>query len=261
MSVKDIVRASMYPIATGVLVILCWTAIVEIGLVPRAILPSPVEVGRAGLVELHSGRLGIHGAASINRLLSGYAIGAMIGVTLGLLLGGIRSVRAYCYFIVEVLRPIPPLGWIPLAIIWFGIGEPSKLFLIALTACFPILVATEKGVGQIPEPLVRAGRAMDLGPTALLVKVVLPNALPDITTGLRLGWTLAIAVLVGTEMIAAQSGIGFMIMDAMGVGNFALLVFGIILLGCFSIVTDAGLKYVFDQKLLRWHHNATKTFA
>ncbi len=102
---------------------------------------------------------------------------------------------------------------------------------------------------------------MDLGRTALLIKVILPNALPDITTGLRLGWTLSIAVLVGTEMIAAQSGIGFMIMDAMGVGNFALLVFGIILLGCFSIITDAGLKYIFDRKLLRWHHSATNTFA
>ncbi len=101
MSINDLIRASMYPIATAFLVLVGWTAIVEIGLVPRAILPGPVEVMQAGLVELTSGRLAAHAIASIDRLLSGYVIGATIGVGLGLLLGGVRSFRAYCYFIVD----------------------------------------------------------------------------------------------------------------------------------------------------------------
>lgn len=261
MNLRALAVASFYPIVTIGIGLLLWTFIVETGLMPRAILPGPVEVARAGLAELSSGRLGQSAIASLGRLLTGYAIGALVGVVLGLLLGGVRSFRAYFHFIVEVLRPIPPLGWIPLAIIWFGIGEPSKLFLIALTASFPVLVATEKGVSQTPEPLLRAGRTMDLGATSLLLKVILPNALPDITTGLRLGWTLSIAVLVGTEMIAAQSGIGFMIMNSMTVGNFALVIFGIILLGFFSIVTDSLLKYLFDRRLLHWHQGSTKALA
>ncbi len=258
MSLGGIARACTFPLMTVGIGLFMWTAIIETGLTPRAILPGPLEVAHAGLDEITSGRLAQNLIASMGRLLSGFAIGALVGVTLGLLLGGVRSFRAYFHFIVEVLRPIPPLGWIPLAIIWFGIGEPSKLFLIALTASFPILVATEKGVSQAPESLVRAGKAMDLGPIALLLKVLLPNALPDITTGLRLGWTLSIAVLVGTEMIAAQSGVGFMIMQSMGVGNFGLVIFGILLLGCFSVVSDGLLKYLFERKLLHWHQGSAQ---
>jgi len=243
----------VYTVAGAVLFVCGWQLICSLHLVPVSILPSPATVVAALWSEAGNGRLASNVIASLFRLVSGFAIGAAVGICLGLLAGTLTAARAVLMPLVELLRPIPPLAWIPLALIWFGIGEPSKLFLIALTACFPVLVATFKGVEQIDPTLIRAARSLDVPQWRMLVKVVLPAAMPDVVTGLRLGWTLGTTILVGAEMIAASSGLGFMIMDGMNSGRFDLLILGILPLGTISVVADGLFGRLSRSRLLRWH--------
>lgn len=243
----------IYPVASLALVLVIWSAISASGLVPAAVLPSPGTVGAAALEEAASGRLVDHLLASARRLVIGFAIGAAIGVLLGLVMGMVQTARAALLPIIEIARPIPPLAWIPLALIWFGIDEASKVFLIALTACFPVLVATMKGVQQIDLTLIRAAESLDVAPSRMLLSVLLPAAMPDIVTGLRLGWTLGITILVGAEMIASTSGLGHLIIDGMNNGRFDRVLVGILMLGTASVATDAAFVAIARSRLTRWH--------
>lgn len=243
----------LYPLASIAIVLAIWSTLTASGLVPAAILPAPGTVAAAAIEETTSGRLLTHLAASGQRLIIGFAIGATIGVLLGLVMGMVQIARAALVPIVEILRPIPPLAWIPLALIWFGIDEASKVFLIALTACFPVLIATMKGVQQIDLTLIRAAESLDVAPARMLASVLLPAATPDIVTGLRLGWTLAITILVGAEMIASSSGLGHLIIDGMNNGRFDRVLVGILMLGIASVATDAAFVALARSRLMRWH--------
>lgn len=247
-----------YPLASAALVLAGWSAVVGLGLVPVAILPGPWTVAAAGIVELMAGRLLGDLAASLARLAGGYVIGAAAGVVLGLVLGSAALARKVVLPWIEILRPIPPLAWIPVALIWFGIGEGSKLFLIAMTAFFPVAIATLKGVRQIEQVLLRAARSLDVTPRQMLLRVVLPAAMPDVVTGLRLGWTLGITILVGAEMIAASSGLGHMVMNGMNSGRFELVILGILLLGTLGLTSDALFARLTRARLLRWHAGLDK---
>jgi ABC-type nitrate/sulfonate/bicarbonate transport system permease component len=242
-----------WPWLSAALAIAVWALVVAAQWVPVAVLPGPVAVFANLADEFASGRLAENLLASGIRLVIGFAIGAACGVLLGTLTGAFTRVRWAVMPVVEMLRPIPPLAWIPLALIWFGIGEPSKWFLIALTASFPVLVATTRGVESVPRALLWSARMMDVGRARLVAQVLLPAALPDIVTGLRLGWTLGITILVGAEMIAATSGIGFMIIDGMNGGRFDRVIGGILVLGVVSIVTDALFAALARSGVLRWH--------
>ena len=143
--------------------------------------------------------------------------------------------------IVDLLRPIPPLAWIPIAIVWFGLGERSKWFVIFLGAFFPIFTNAYRGMIAIPPVLLRAARTMDVDGVALLAKVALPAALPDIATGLRVGFGLSFGILVAAELIAADRGMGFLVMQSRQIGELGVAVFGILLIGVVSLLSDAAL--------------------
>jgi len=230
-----------------------WELIVRVGVVNRAILPSPMDVAYVAAAEFRKGMLLSHIAVSFGRIISGFAIGATIGIIVGVAIGFSRSIRSVMYPLVEILRPIPPLAWIPLAIIWFGIDEGSKVFLLTVTAFFPVVVNTYKGVGNIDPTLFQAARSLEMKGPALMLKIAIPGAMPDITTGLRISWSLVFAVLVAAEMIAAKSGMGFLIIDAMNLGRFDVVVFGIVLIGLLSVITDYIWQLVIARKLLHWH--------
>jgi ABC-type nitrate/sulfonate/bicarbonate transport system permease component len=253
--------AVIYPLLSAGLVLLVWVSMTRSGLVPEAVLPGPGKVLDALGEEIRDGRLAAHLSASGSRLIIGFVIGAVTGALLGMTLGMFRAARSALLPVVEILRPIPPLAWVPLALIWLGIGEDSKIFLIALTVCFPVLIATMKGVEQIDPVLLRAARSMDTRSPEMLVRVVLPATIPDLLTGLRLGWTLGITILVGAEMIAASSGLGFLIMNGMNSGRFDQVILGILLLGVFSVVTDAGFVALKKTRVLRWHVGLDEVIA
>ncbi len=230
-----------------------WQVGAATGWVNRDIFASPADLGRIAITQLSGGALFVHIGVSLLRVLAGFAIGAGLAVFVGLAMGSSERIRVILNPIVEILRPIPPLAWIPLAIIWFGIEESSKVFLIAVTAFFPVVVNTYKGVAGIDRTLLRAARSFDVPASRMLTRVALPAAMPDITTGLRIGWSLSFAVLVAAEMIAANSGLGFLITDAMNQGRFDVVVFGIVLIGSISVATDAIWRKVIDRYLLFWH--------
>jgi sulfonate transport system permease protein len=221
-------------------------------LVPSAVLPGPKEVFYGLIEESNNGHLLANIAGSAQRMLIGFALGATIGVLIGGLLGLIAPLRQAFDPVIEVLRPIPPLAWVPIALIWFGVDEASKWFLIALTVSFPVLVSTARGIRSTPVSLIRAARMMDVPNSRLLFQVLLPSAAPDVFTGMRLGWTLGITSLVGAEMIAAPSGLGFMIISGMNAGRFDLVIGGILVLGVLSVSTDRLFEYFLGRRLFKW---------
>lgn len=241
------------PVASILVFIAIWQVAATFGWINRNILASPVDLAVIGVGMVADGSIFINSAISLARVITGFAIGAAAGVLVGLGMGQIERVRIILNPLVEVLRPIPPLAWIPLAIIWFGIGEQSKIFLIAVTAFFPVVVNSFKGVVGMDPTLIRAARAFDVTQRKMLLQVTLPAAMPDIATGLRIAWSLSFAVLVAAEMIAAKSGLGFLVTDAMNLGRFDVVVFGIVMIGSLSVATDYVLRLLIAKYLLFWH--------
>lgn len=244
---------SILPIVSILLFVGLWQTAATLGWVNRNILASPLDLAVIGGGMMADGSIFKHCAISLARVLVGFSVGALAGILVGLGMGQIERVRIILNPLVEVLRPIPPLAWIPLAIIWFGIGEQSKIFLIAVTAFFPIVVNSYKGVVSMDPTLLRAAQAFDVTHRKMLVQVTLPAAMPDIATGLRVGWSLSFAVLVAAEMIAAKSGLGFLVTDAMNLGRFDVVVFGIVVIGLLSVATDYVMRLLIAKYLLFWH--------
>ena len=234
-------------------VVLAWEAVARSGIVSPAVFPAPSAAVAGALARLTPGEIAGNVAVSLVRVVEGFAIGATLGIALALAAGWYRVFGNLIRPLIEVLRPIPPLAWIPMAIVWFGLGEPSKVFVIFLGAFFPVLTNAYRGVTGVDPVLVRAAQTMDISGPALLAKVIIPAAMPDIATGLRVGWGLSFGVLVAAELIAAESGMGFMIMNARQFGDVSVIVFGILLIGACNLATDWGLALLIRRWLGRWH--------
>lgn len=221
--------------------ILLWEASARFVWNDAQVLPAPTQAMAAAWQHLTAATLVEHVGASLWRIVAGFALGALAGVTLGVAAGWYPWLARLVRPIVEVLRPIPPLAWIPIAIVWFGLGEPSKVFVIFLGAFFPIFTNAWRGMASIPPVLLSAARTMDVDGPALLFKVAIPAALPDISTGLRVGFGLSFGILVAAELIAAERGMGFLVMHSRQLGQLGVAVFAILLIGVVTLVADAAL--------------------
>jgi len=188
-------------------------AVVLLKLFNPIFLPGPWLVIGAVVELAAKGQLWIHLTATLERVAIGLGIGATLGVALGLAAGQITVVRNVVEPVVEMLRPIPPLAMLPMFIVWVGIGEASKIGFITYATFFPIFLTTVTGVRQIDPLLLRAARSLGARGLPLFTRVILPAALPDILTGLRLGVALAFFVIVISEFIGAEHGLGFLIND------------------------------------------------
>jgi len=221
------------------------------------LLPTPVAVFR-GLVELlKSGLLAKHVVASLFRVTWGYTAAVVTAVPLGLLLGWHRRGEMAIGPLLQLLRPISPLAWIPISILWFGVTEAAPRFLIVLAAFFPIVVATMNGVKSIPSIYLSAGRNFGLSTPALLRRVVFPAILPQILVGLRIALGIAWLVVVAAEMIAVNSGLGFLIIDARNAGNrYDLVVAGMVMIGLIGLLLDRGMRRMERFKALQWGYGA-----
>jgi ABC-type nitrate/sulfonate/bicarbonate transport system permease component len=205
------------------------------------VLPSPTQALAVAWQHLTARELAVHVGTSLARILIGFAFAAIVGIALGVAAGWYRALGMLLRPVVDLLRPIPPLAWIPIAIVWFGLGEGSKWFVIFLGAFFPIFTNAYRGMLSIPPVLLRAARTLDVDGIELLVKVALPAALPDIVTGLRVGFSLAFGILVAAELIAADRGMGYLVMQSRQIGELGVAVFGILLIGIVSLLSDAAL--------------------
>ena len=218
-------------------------------------LPGPWLV-LGSLVELAArGQLWVHVAATLERVAIGFATGAALGVGLGLAAGALRPVRDLVEPVVEMLRPIPPLAVLPLFIVWVGIGEPSKIGFITYATFFPIFLTTVTGVRQIDPLLLRAARSLGARGPRLFVRVILPAALPDILTGLRLGVALAFFVIVISEFIGAEHGLGYLINDGRNFFLVPQMLGAAVVLGLLGYAGN-GLVRGLERRLTRWQHPA-----
>ncbi len=228
--------------ALGVLLLLCcWEVAARVVWRDPQVLPSPSQCLLAAWRHLALADLVGHVAVSLGRVLGGFGLAALAGIGLGIAAGWYRGFGRIVRPIVDLLRPIPPLAWIPMAIIWFGLGEPSKWFVIFLGAFFPIFTNAWRGMTAIAPVILRAARTMDVDGPELLFRVAVPAALPDIATGLRVGFGLAFGILVAAELIAADRGLGYLVMQSRELGQLGVAVFGVLLIGIVSLLADGLL--------------------
>lgn len=219
---------------------------------PR-LLPGPGEVVY-GLGELlRHGLLVKYVVASLFRVTWGFILAAGLAIPLGLLIGWYRRWELALNPLVQILRPISPLAWIPIAILWFGVGDLAAIFLIFVGCFLPLLLTAIQAVQNIPSVYVQAGRNFGLGPMRLAYRVLYPASLPQLLVGLRITLGVAWLVIVAAEMIAVNSGLGFLIVDARNAGNrYDLVVAGMVLIGLIGLLLDIGMRSLQQIHSLRW---------
>ena len=228
-----------------------WMLASTSGWVDKILLPSPLEVARAFSASVADGSLLKHVIASLLRVIEGFAVALAIAVPLGVAMGVSRIVYGLVDPLLELLRPIPPIAVIPLAILWFGIDEASKVFIIAYGAFFPILVNTLAGFREVDRVQVRAAQALGANRYHVFRDVVLRSAFPFIVVGARLGMSMAFIVLVAAELIASSAGLGFMISDARYNFRTDQMFLGMACIGVLGFGLNMLLLRI-ERSLLRW---------
>ena len=188
----------------------------------------------------------------MRRVFLGFGIAIVISVTLGVLMARIRIIEDFVDPLVELVRPVSPLAIFPLAILWFGIGDASKVFLIALSCSFPIILNTYAGVKGGDAALIRAGHSLGSNKWEVIRYIVLPSSLPDILTGIRVAWGIALIVIIASEMVGATTGMGYMVLEAQQTFNVERVFAGIIVIGVLGFLTDRALRW-FRRMLVPWH--------
>ena len=226
------------PVMTAGCIVAVWWA--SVLLTKTKIFPSPPDVVRGLTALAEKQLLWRYIGDSLMRAAAGYGAAVVIGVPLGLLIGLSRTLEHIANPLIQMMRPISPLAWMPLAVIWFGISNAAPIFLIFLASLFPIVVSAIQGVRNIPPMFLQAGQNFGLPFRRLVTHVVLPAALPRILIGLRLAFGIAWLVLVAAEMIAVDSGLGYLIIDARNAGKrYDLVVGGMLLIGLIGLALDA----------------------
>ncbi|MGJ4925621.1 ABC transporter permease [Bradyrhizobium sp. HKCCYLS2038] len=233
------------------IVILAWLLVSRSGVIPAALFPSPGEVWEAAQELYQTGQLRSDLAASMSRASVGFLIGTTLGILTGLLTGRTVLLRVLLSPFLRVLRPIPAIALVPVAIVWFGIGEGSKYFLISYTVFQTVWFSTHHGMEYVPEIYIRASRSLGASRAREFFTVVIPAAAPHIVAGIRLGVALALLSLVAAELSGASSGIGYRLQDARQYIRtdrmFALL----IELGVLGAVLDLIVGHI-GRRIVHW---------
>jgi NitT/TauT family transport system permease protein len=220
---------------------------------PGTILPGPWAVARAIVDLARSGLLVRHLVASLFRVSWGYLPAVAAALPIGIFLGTRRHGEMMVGPLLELLRPISPLAWIPLAILFLGVGDLAAVAIIFIASFLPLTLTVINGVQRIPAVFLRAGSNFGLGGGRLVRAVILPALLPELVLGLRLTLGIAWLVVVAAEMIAVNSGLGFLIIDARNAGNrYDLVVAGMVLIGLTGLVLDFGMRRLERLPALRW---------
>lgn len=245
-------RSIVLPIILPILLLLVWQYAVQTAAISRRILPAPLDVGEALVARLLSGELLRHIAISSWRAAIGMAIGGSLGLILGALTGLSKTARQLLDSSVQMARNVPHLALIPLVIIWFGIGEEAKIFLIALGVFFPIYLNTYHGIVSIDRGYFEMAEVYGVGRVELLRAVVLPGALPSILVGFRYSLGLMWLTLIVAETIAANSGLGYMAMNAREFMQLDTVVLAILIYAALGKLADAAASAI-ENRCLRWN--------
>ena len=246
-----VLKGRILPWLLPLLLFVCWESATSGGLAPEYLLPSPGTVwetvcaymGAASEshADAYAGRFWGDVPASLGRVASGYLLAAIPGVALGLASGRVPALASLLSPIINGIRAVPGISWLPLALLWLGIGFRATVFLIALAGFFPAYLNAAAGAASVPPVLIRAGRMLGFGRRAIFFRVVLPSAMPQVRTGLRVALGMSFSYLVLGELTGVPDGLGAMIMDARLAGRVDLLVSGIILIALVGWLCDVLL--------------------
>jgi NitT/TauT family transport system permease protein len=241
------------PLAVLTVVIAVWWAVVV--KTESAIFPTPWQVVTGAMELVEDGTLWEHIRASLFRVGVGFGLAALVGIPLGLWMGWVGGAYRTFNPIFQMLRPISPIAWIPVAILWFGVGEVSPIFLIFISSVFPLIVQTTSGVHTIDRRYLRAAANFGVPRPVLFRQVVIPAVLPEIIVGMRIGIGVAWLVVVAAEMIALRSGLGYLIMDSRNAGNrYDLVIASMIIIGVIGLLLDGATRLLEQLDIVKWRY-------
>lgn len=239
-------------IVLAMLVAIWWGAVV---LTKSVIFPTPWQVLTGTLELARDGTLWEHIGASLFRVAAGFIIAVIFAIPLGLWMGWVDGAFVTLNPVFQILRPISPIAWIPIAILWFGVGNASPIYLIFISSMFPMIVQTTVGVHTIEKRYLRAAENFGVTRRKLFMQVVFPATLPQIIVGMRIGLGVAWLVVVAAEMIALRSGLGYMIIDSRNAGNrYDLVIAGMIIIGLIGLALDGIMRLLENMKSVRWRY-------
>jgi len=239
-----------------ILLIIGWESASRFGYLKPLILPAPSAILKAGYLQIESGELFHHLGISLVRITKGYAVGAGLGLVLGLLIGIFKRFDLATSLVLNFLRPIPMFAWMPLIILWLGISETTKTSIIAIGCFWPVLLNVIAGVKSVDKKYLEVASILEKNRYQTLVKVVLPSALPSIFTGLRIGIGMAWGAVVAAEVIASTSGIGFLLMYSREMWQPDITFVGTFSIGIIGLLIERLFKYIEDH-LIKWNVNNT----
>ena len=223
------------------IIVFVWQALSSAGVINALLFPPPLSIA-ATLVEMtEDGSLLRHSAASLERVVVGFALAAVLGIVMGVTLGWWRSASEMAKPVVEALRPIPPIAWTPLAILWFGVGNAPSYFLVFVGAVFPVFINTFVAVRAIDRNQINAALCLGAGPRLLIMDIVIPAALPTIFPGLRIALGVGWMCVVAAELIAAQSGLGYMIQQSRMLLQTSSVLAGMVVIGAIGFVMNMAM--------------------
>jgi NitT/TauT family transport system permease protein len=246
----------LLPLLALALIVMLWDTLARCSGWSSAVFPGPLVVLKS-LGELSaSGSLIKHAIASLFRVTAGFYLAMILGFPLGILLGRLKSANLLVNPIVQFLRPISPLAWIPLSMLWFGIGDKPAIFLIFLSSFFPLVVATTIAVDSINPIYFQVAANFNFSRWETVTKIILPAIVPDMITALRISVTIAWLVVVAAEMIAVQSGLGYLILDSRNALRMDYVMGGMIVIGLIGLLLDTIMRRLGRIEALNWQNPA-----
>ncbi|WP_342120035.1 ABC transporter permease [Pseudoduganella sp. OTU4001] len=241
------------PLAVLLAIIAVWWYVVVA--TESLIFPTPAQVVTGTMELVEDGSLWEHIGASLMRVGMGFSLAIVVAVPLGLWMGRVEGAFRTLNPVFQILRPISPIAWIPVAILWFGVGNASPVFLIFIASVFPMIVQTAAGVHTIEKRYLRAAENFGVSRARLFRQVIVPAVLPEIIVGMRISLGVAWLVVVAAEMIALRSGLGYLIIDSRNAGNrYDLVIAGMIIIGLIGLALDGIMRLLEKLKVVRWRY-------
>lgn len=245
LKINDLIK----PLITITIIILLWFYVSYFEIFNQYLLPSPIKVMETFIEMCKSGEMIQHILVSLKRVIIGFSIAFISAFIFALLFYRKPKIYPYFSFIIEFMRNVPPLALIPLLILWFGIGESTKIVIIFLASFFPIFLNIEKGFVSCDKQLIEVGKTLDMNENTIFKKIVLPYAVGDILVGMRIGLGYSWRAIIGAEMVAAASGLGYMILFAQQLSRSDKVIIGILVIGIIGWLCDLLFKKVIKKTL------------
>ena len=239
-------------LALPILILIAWEGAALAGMIHSYSMPAPTEILQVVIEYIKNGQLWTNIQVSLIRVLEGFFLALVIAFVIGVNVAIFPKFDVFTDLVIQILRPIPPIAWIPLAILWFGIGQSSKIFIIFLGAFFPIFINTVDGIKNIDGKYFELCAVYETSKIELIKKIIIPGALPSITTGIRLGLGNAWVCVVAAEMIGATSGVGYMLSNGRSLSRPDIVILGMLIVGIFGKIMDDILKKI-REKIIVWN--------